>query len=74
MRRRLLTPSFHFNILKDFLIPMNEHTDILIEVLKERLLSDEKKGLDIFPLINRTSLDIISSKYVYVYHKLLSAG
>ena len=33
-RRRLLTPAFHFKILQDFLVIMNEHSEIFVNKLK----------------------------------------
>ena len=57
-RRRMLTPSFHFNILKDFLVSMNCHAS----TLKEKLFSDvcdKDKPTDVFPYITLNSLDMI---------------
>jgi cytochrome P450 family 4 subfamily V len=56
-RRRLLTPTFHFEILNDFLFVMNEQSEILIDVLTQ--LSKEKKEIDIFKRIALCALDII---------------
>lgn len=32
-RRRLITPTFHFDIIKSYLPIINEQTDILIEMI-----------------------------------------
>uniref|UniRef100_T1J576 Cytochrome P450 n=1 Tax=Strigamia maritima TaxID=126957 RepID=T1J576_STRMM len=56
IRRKLLTPSFHFRILEDFIPVFNEQSDTLIEILNQNSL---KPSFDIFPLIILCSLDII---------------
>lgn len=40
--RRMLTPTFHFKILEDFLPIMNENTKIFVELLEEKILSQKK--------------------------------
>jgi len=62
-RRKMLTPSFHFNILQDFLVTMNEHSLSLKEKLEE--VSIGGKPFDIFHYITLNSLDIICGKLVY---------
>lgn len=57
--RKLLTPSFHFSILDHFLTIMNEHANVLINIINERI----KQGtecLDIVPLITNAALDVIA--------------
>ncbi|XP_067928638.1 cytochrome P450 4V2-like [Watersipora subatra] len=56
-RRRMLTPSFHFNILQDFLLTMNNHA----ATLKDKLQEDacDKGSTDVFPIITLNSLDMI---------------
>ena len=56
-RRHLITPSFHFDILNDFLIVMNEQSEIFVNNLIEK--SKSKKKFDICPLISSCALDII---------------
>lgn len=55
-RRKMLTPAFHFKILEDFLIIMNEQSSILVNKLKAL-----KPGtsVDMFPYITYSALDII---------------
>lgn len=59
-RRRLITPSFHFDILNDFLQVMNEQADILIDNLSKK--SVETASFDVCPFISNCTLDIICGK------------
>lgn len=56
-RRKMLTKSFHFDILKEFLVIMNEQDDILISKLKT--LADTDEEFDISKMIGLCALDII---------------
>jgi len=60
-RRRLITPTFHFDILKAYLPIMNEQTDILIELLRKK--SELNEEIDTFQLMSSTTLDIICGIY-----------
>lgn len=62
----MLTPSFHFQILKDFLHVMNENTDNLVHKLK-REACDSGRTYDIFPVLTLSSLDIICGNYNIKY-------
>ncbi|XP_030648902.1 cytochrome P450 4V7 [Chanos chanos] len=55
-RRKMLTPTFHFSILCDFLEVMNEQTDILIERLRQHADGDP---FNCFNYITLCALDII---------------
>ncbi|XP_055947713.1 cytochrome P450 4c3-like [Argiope bruennichi] len=55
-KRKMLTPAFHFNILKDFLHAFNKQSKILVDILKS-YTKDE--FTDIVPVITKCSLDII---------------
>jgi len=56
-RRKLLTPSFHFRILEDFLNVFNEQAEILVTKLKKF----EGKGyVDVYPFLTRCTLDVIA--------------
>ncbi|XP_067928892.1 cytochrome P450 4V2-like isoform X2 [Watersipora subatra] len=57
-RRKILTPSFHFNILKDALNTMNSHATTFRDLLMEEVF-ESSKVVDIFPLLTLLSLDII---------------
>lgn len=54
--RKVLTPTFHFNILDDFVKVFNEKGKILIKLLSEQC---GKEMFDVFPYINMYALDAI---------------
>ncbi|XP_052890753.1 probable cytochrome P450 4d14 [Anopheles moucheti] len=56
-RRKIITPTFHFKILEDFLVIMNHQTDVLVEKLKK---SPHDKDFDIYEHVTYCALDIIS--------------
>lgn len=55
VRRKILTPAFHFKILEDFIEVFDKHSSILVEKLK-RL---DGQSVDVFPLIGLCGLDVI---------------
>ncbi|KAF7659577.1 hypothetical protein LDENG_00296380 [Lucifuga dentata] len=55
-RRKLLTPTFHFSILMDFLEVMNEQVEILVEKLEKQA---GKGPFNCFNYITLCALDII---------------
>ncbi|KAL3271395.1 hypothetical protein HHI36_021877 [Cryptolaemus montrouzieri] len=54
--RKIITPAFHFQILEKFVAIFERSTLVLIKKLKEQ---QEKKNLDIYPLVDLCTLDII---------------
>uniref|UniRef100_A0A182MIU5 Uncharacterized protein n=1 Tax=Anopheles culicifacies TaxID=139723 RepID=A0A182MIU5_9DIPT len=56
-RRKIITPTFHFKILEDFLVIMNHQTDVLVEKLSK---SANGKDFDIYEHVTYCALDIIS--------------
>ncbi|XP_077969274.1 uncharacterized protein LOC120344841 [Styela clava] len=56
-RRRLLTPTFHFSILQDFLEVMNEQSMTFVKLLEKYAENDQE--FDIFKPITLCALDII---------------
>lgn len=59
MRRKMLTPTFHFSILADFLEVMNEQANILVEKLEKQA---GKGPFNCFSHITLCALDIICGK------------
>lgn len=55
----MLTPTFHFSILEDFLEVMNEQAEILVEKLEQHA---GKGPFNCFSLITLCALDIICGK------------
>ncbi|XP_004610397.1 cytochrome P450 4V2-like isoform X1 [Sorex araneus] len=55
-RRKMLTPTFHFTILEDFLDVMNEQSKILVKKLEKHV---NQKEFDCFFFITLCALDII---------------
>ncbi|NWI96821.1 CP4V2 protein, partial [Pitta sordida] len=55
-RRKMITPTFHFAILNDFLEVMNEQGNILVEKLEKHV---DKEPFDVFLDITLCALDII---------------
>ena len=53
-RRKLITPTFHFRILDQFIPLINDHSKLLIQKLKE-----SKEAVDVMPLMTRCTLDVI---------------
>jgi cytochrome P450 len=56
-RRRLLTPSFHFDILKNFIQIMNEQAETFVEILEK--VQKENEHVDIQKHASLVTLDII---------------
>ncbi len=57
----MITPTFHFEILSDFLNVMNEQTEIFMNILSEMVKKNEE--IDIYKKTGLCSLDIICGKY-----------
>lgn len=55
-RRKMLTPTFHFSILADFLEVMNEQAEILVEKLELRAAGGP---FNCFSYVTLCALDII---------------
>ncbi|TDH16388.1 hypothetical protein EPR50_G00019250 [Perca flavescens] len=55
-RRKMLTPTFHFSILTDFLEVMNEQAEILVQKLEKQV---GKGPFDCFSHVTLCALDII---------------
>ncbi|KAJ3652024.1 hypothetical protein Zmor_018025 [Zophobas morio] len=55
-RRKMITPTFHFKILDQFLEVFNASGDILVDKLSQEV---GKPSTDLYPYINLFSLDVI---------------
>ena len=62
-RRKIITPTFHFKILEDFLVIMNHQSDVLIEKLKT---SANGTDCNIYNHVTYCALDIISESAMSV--------
>lgn len=60
-RRKLLTPSFHFNILKRVQMNLNKQTNILLNEIKEMELN-RPEGTNIQKLMARFALNAICGR------------
>uniref|UniRef100_A0A915D208 Cytochrome P450 n=1 Tax=Ditylenchus dipsaci TaxID=166011 RepID=A0A915D208_9BILA len=56
-QRAMLTPTFHFTILNDFMQIFNRQTKILLEKMQEH--ADNGKMVDIYEMIGACSVDMI---------------
>ncbi|CAH1251095.1 CYP4V2 [Branchiostoma lanceolatum] len=56
-RRRLITPTFHFKILSDFLHEFNDQSEVMVRKLDQMAGTGEE--FDVFPFITLCALDII---------------
>ncbi|KAJ8319161.1 hypothetical protein KUTeg_004252 [Tegillarca granosa] len=63
-RRRMLTPTFHFKILHDFVSVFNDQATVLLDCLKKQ---EQKTEFNIFPFITACALDIICEYVKAVY-------
>jgi len=58
----MLTPSFHFKILEQFIPTFNANASILVEKLKQHT---GDQPINIGPLVTLCALDIICGKKIY---------
>uniref|UniRef100_A0A1I8PVI0 Cytochrome P450 n=1 Tax=Stomoxys calcitrans TaxID=35570 RepID=A0A1I8PVI0_STOCA len=57
-RRKIITPTFHFKILEQFVEVFDQQSSVLVERLRKK--SDGKTVVNMFPVICLTALDIIA--------------
>ena len=62
-RRKIITPTFHFDILKDFLVIMNENVDTMISKLRKCVSTDSE--INMHDIIGLCALDIICGINIY---------
>ena len=61
-RRRILTPAFHFNILKKYTDIIIENSEKMIEILKIEKIGESDQNL--LDLITNYTLSVICGKYI----------
>ncbi|KAH8410920.1 hypothetical protein KR222_008907, partial [Zaprionus bogoriensis] len=59
VRRKLITPSFHFRILRDFLEIMNETSGRFMAMLERESIKAKDQVLDAQSLVSRSTIDVI---------------
>ena len=57
-RRKILTPTYHFKILEQFVEVFDKESEVLVRKLASK--ADGKTTFDVFPFICLTALDIIA--------------
>ncbi|XP_062555240.1 cytochrome P450 4d2-like isoform X1 [Armigeres subalbatus] len=56
-RRKIITPTFHFKILEQFVEIFDQQSSILVDQLKTKAISGE--DFDVFPMVTLCALDVI---------------
>lgn len=59
-RRKIITPTFHFKILDQFVEIFDQQSAIMVEKLYEK--ADGQTAVNIFPIVCLAALDIIAGK------------
>nr|QZM07482.1 cytochrome P450 monooxygenase CYP4SS1 [Lasioderma serricorne] len=55
-RRKIITPTFHFKILEDFIHVFNDMSDVMVKKLRNEIGND---SFDVYPYVTLCALDII---------------
>ncbi|KAH8416603.1 hypothetical protein KR222_010998 [Zaprionus bogoriensis] len=58
VRRKILTPTFHFKILEQFVDIFDRHSEVLVQRLQRH--ADGKSPFNVHPLVCRAALDMIA--------------
>ena len=65
-RRKMLTPTFHFKILEDFIDIFNKQSVVLVDKLREAhqdMVANNRDRINLFPYVARCTLDIICGEF-----------
>ncbi|KAF7286409.1 hypothetical protein GWI33_005329 [Rhynchophorus ferrugineus] len=58
-RRKMITPTFHFKVLEDFMQIFNYQINIMLDKVEEKVKKCPNETLDVFNYLNLMSLDTI---------------
>ena len=61
-RRKIITPTFHFKILDQFVEVFDQQSQVFVKKLEER--ANGSSSFDVAPYVCLATLDIIAGKYV----------
>ena len=67
-RRKMITPSFHFDILKDYFLVMSEQAEIFVERITKL---DKSAPICLLPHIAACTLDIICGRFLFIIYLAL---
>lgn len=75
-RRRMLTPTFHYQIVKEYVSNFNEQALILVDVLRNEALKSQGKPINVSPHMTNCTMDIVcgmkcSAWVCKIFHKSL---
>lgn len=59
-RRKIITPSFHFKILEEFVEIFEHQTNVMAAKLQSYVESNTNEPINMFPIVCLTALDIIA--------------
>ncbi|XP_025153505.1 cytochrome P450 4C1 isoform X2 [Harpegnathos saltator] len=57
--RKLLSPSFHFNILEQFGAIISEKIEIMLKQMEKKIAKDPRKAINIIPIIEDMTFEIV---------------
>lgn len=66
-RRKIITPTFHFKILEQFVEIMDKHGDVFLDKLRKL----QSKEIDVFPYVSLYALDVICGNLSIFFSKSL---
>ena len=66
-RRKVITPTFHFKILDEFVKIFEQHANTFVRQLEQN--ANGSQSFDVFPFVCLATLDIIAGKLKFKYTK-----